>query len=64
MFVVLPSWLKFFLIREEDYLVWIRWFSSGAQRFSIAGRVSYSADMFLKKKLFVYMSYQRCTAFQ
>ena len=30
---VLPSWLKFFLIREENYLVWIRWFSSGAQRF-------------------------------
>jgi hypothetical protein len=30
---VLPSWLKFFLIKEENYLVWIRWFSSGAQRF-------------------------------
>ncbi len=30
---VLPSWLKFFLIKDENYLVWIRWFSSGAQRF-------------------------------
>ena len=30
---VFPSWLKFFLIREENYLIWIRWFSSGAQRF-------------------------------
>jgi hypothetical protein len=25
--------LKIFLIREENYFVWIRWFSSGAQRF-------------------------------
>jgi hypothetical protein len=47
---VFPSWLKFFLIREENYLVWIRWFSSGAQGLSIAGRVAYSADMFLKIK--------------
>jgi hypothetical protein len=47
---VFPSLLKFFLIREENYLVWIRWVSSGAQKFKHAGRVAYSADMFLKIK--------------
>ena len=31
--IFFPSWLKFFLIKEENYLVWIRWISSGAQRF-------------------------------
>jgi hypothetical protein len=38
------------VIREENYLVWIRWVSSGAQKFKHAGRVGYSADMFLKIK--------------
>ncbi len=63
--VCLTIMVKIFLIRKSNYLVWIRWFSSGVQRFSIAARVAYSADMFLKIKLFVYMvSYQRCAAFQ
>ncbi len=31
--VCLTILVKFFLIKEENYLVWIRWFSSGAQRF-------------------------------
>ncbi len=48
-----PSWLKFFLIREENYLVCIRWFSSGAQIFQHScKRVAYFADMFLKIKTF------------
>jgi hypothetical protein len=48
----------------------IIWFGLGGfllvhKGFSIAGRVAYSADVFVKKKQFVYMlSYQWCTAFQ
>jgi hypothetical protein len=48
--LVFPSCLKFFSSRGENYFVWIRWFSSGAQSFSIAARATYSADMFLKLK--------------
>jgi len=29
----IPPCLKILLIREENYFVWIRWFSSGAQRY-------------------------------
>ncbi len=49
MFVLL-SWLKFFLIREENYLVWIRCFHLVRKGFSIAGRVAYSANKVLKIK--------------
>jgi hypothetical protein len=31
--VCLSILVKIFIIREENYLVWSRWFSSGAQRF-------------------------------
>jgi hypothetical protein len=41
-----PVYKKIF-ISEKNYLVWIRWFTSGAQRFSKAARVAFSADMYL-----------------
>jgi hypothetical protein len=41
---------KIFSSVTKNYLVWIRWFTSGAQRFSKAARVAFSADMFLKIK--------------
>jgi hypothetical protein len=50
--VCLTILVKFFLIREENLLIWIRWFSSGAQKFSIAGRVAYSANILLNIKAF------------
>jgi hypothetical protein len=47
---VLPSWLIFFLIREENYLFGLGGFLLVRKGFSIAGRVAYSANMFLKIK--------------
>ncbi len=47
---VLPSWLKLFVIREEIYLVWIRWLLLVCKGFSIAGRVAHSANILLKIK--------------
>jgi hypothetical protein len=47
---VFSSCLKIFFVSEKNYLVWIRWFTSGAQRFSKAARVAFSAEMFWKIK--------------